>query len=116
MRVGRPRVTTVTGLPKQLSGNHAHAGLDPVGDLREMRAVVAHAVVADDCYRQPATGRAIVDLRILAILPAHKVHHAVGHRDTRAPQRAENIGRWIVVVETPVADLALTAHRKDIYR
>src|SRR5690242_16484706 len=96
--VGRARVAALAGQAEPLPGCNTYAWLDPIADLREVRAVVAHAIVADDRHCQPAAGRTVVDLRIPAILAAHKVYHAVGHGDEFTPDRAEDIGRRIIVM------------------
>src|SRR6476661_5533013 len=79
-----------------------------------MRAIIAHAIVADDCDRHTTTGGAVVHLGIPNILAAHKIHYPIGHCYKHAADRAEDVGGRVIVVRSTVADLAVALNRENM--
>ena len=82
------------------------AGLDPGLDLAQVRAVVAHPVVAEQRHRQPAVERPVrLTLHVL-VLAADLEHHAAGRGDHRLAAVGEDVGRRVFPVGRVEGDVA----------
>jgi hypothetical protein len=92
------RIAARTGEPQHLSGSDAHARLDTPGNLRKMRSIVAHAIIADDRHRNTAAKRRIVGGRRPPIFVTDEIHHTVGHRNERNADGTKDIGCRVIVV------------------
>jgi len=48
VRIGEACIAAFAGQAKRLAGDHTHTRRDSIGYLRQVRAIVAHAIVAND--------------------------------------------------------------------
>lgn len=103
MGLSSDRIAALAGQAQDLSAQYAQPWLDTLLDGREVRAIVAHTIVADDCYRKPATGCRVVDRRVPAICAAHMVDNAAGRGHKEAADRTEDVGGRVIVVVLAVA-------------
>ena len=115
----RRRVPGTTGYAdeaEKLSLFDAHTRLDPVGDCRQVRAVIAHTVVTDERDVQtPAIG-AIVDVRIPDIDSGHSLNDTRNDGNKGGPFRGEDVGCQIGMAARRVGAGVGRIEREDMTR
>lgn len=113
MKMRSAGVAAVPNVAEELTSVHAHSRTYPRGNARQMRAVVAHPIVAHDGDVPTTPVLASVGRRRPAINPADLVHTTANRCHKPALPGSEDVSRRIVMMGVRIRRCA-PADRKPV--
>lgn len=114
MRLGETRVAAIASQAENLPDLDALPDMEPICNGRQMRAVIAHAIIPNDGDRATAAHCRVICSRIPCVLGANPIDDPIRRRYKVAANWAKDISRRIIMVILAIANFTAAFHRKYI--